>query len=52
MPKEMKPKRTTLTAADRRLIKEIIQAELLPIKDELKRLRRVLIISKGSGSIE
>lgn len=42
MPKEIKPKRTTLTAADKRAVREIFQAELKPLKDEVKRLRREL----------
>lgn len=40
MPKEMKPKRATLTAADRRMIREVLQAELLPLRDEVKKLRK------------
>lgn len=38
----MKPPRSTLTAVDKRVIREINRAELLPVYKELRLLRKAL----------
>lgn len=38
----MKPPRSTLTAVDKRTVKEIVRAEMIPIAKELRLLRKAL----------